>query len=235
MYRKMTDNDWTIRVLEKLGKLIRDGYMKSFVGWSYDSDTNKEDENRALLRLETEKVVTVWTDESGAFLPDEHGVLVTGEDTFGAYELTTGNIKKGAVVGNLNTVEFKRLSSDYGIDTTNELYKASLEIKGFGTPVVSIGGKKYVFNSLQAGKKKEALINAISKHPERVLTLKNIVKVSGLEETTNLNKLLENSLFVADEPLVPFLTLTKDSVTFHSERLLTIEQVDAIKSGSKSS
>lgn len=235
MYCKMTDNDWTIRVLEKLRKLIRDGYMKSFVGWSYDGGTNKEDENRALLRLETEKVVTVWTDESGAFLPNEHGVLVTGEDNFGAYELTTGNINKGAVVGNLDTAEFKRLCSEYAIDTTNELYRASLEIKGFGTPVVSIGGKKYVLNSLQAGKKKEVLINAISKRPERVLTLKGIIGVGGLEDTTNLNKLLENSLFVGNSPLVPFLTLTKDSVVFHPERLLTVEQVNAIKNSSKSS
>ncbi len=231
---RMTNDDWTIRVLEKLRKFINDGYMKQFVGWGYDNESSKEDENRALLRLETNKVITVWTDESGSFFPDKQGVLVTGEDNFGAYDMTTGNLNRDAIVGNFNASAYERACSTAGIDAYSESYKASLQFEGFGTtPVVLVGNDKYRFSPLQEDKNKHRLFKAISKHAEKLISIKNVRTIKGLEEVSNLNKLLENSVFASGSPLAPFITLTKDSIVFHADKLLTPSQLSAIKQHSK--
>lgn len=66
----MTTDERIVRALEKLRTLRLSGYTKESIGWSYDDDSSKEDGNRVLLRLGTEKVITVSTDITGTFYPD---------------------------------------------------------------------------------------------------------------------------------------------------------------------
>lgn len=229
----MTDYDWTIHALEKLRGLKNKGYLKGFVGWPYQSN-DKDDhikENVALLKLETEGIITVWTDESGAFIPDKDGILVTGEDNFGAYDLTTGNIERNAIVGNFNIDKFKQVCTELGINADKELVKARIYLKGIGTPVVTILGKEYEFNSMKSDSYKERLFEIVSKKPGQVFTVKDLKELSNFGSIERITDLTENNYFTRE--LSPFVDITKDTIIFHDTANLTKEQVKAIEAKSR--
>jgi|TARA_B100000678_G_scaffold289241_1_gene299365 hypothetical protein len=235
----MTTDEQLVSALKKIRKLIDGGYLNEYVGWTYDTDSTREEENRTLLRLAGDKVLdTVWTDESGDFFPDKNGVLVTGEDNFGAFDMTTGNLHKHAIIGGFNSAAYEHLCLRLGVDPYKDTHIARLRFEGFGTPVVSIGSEQYWFNPLHSGKKKELFMKVVSKHPEKVLTLNQLKTAASLkdalEEDTSINTVLENSIFIKQEPLSPFFTITKDTIVYHSEKALSVSEINAIKSRAKS-
>lgn len=235
----MTTDDQLISALKKIRKLVDDSYFNGHIGWTYDSDATREAENRTLLRLVGDKVIdTVWTDESGDFFPDKNGVLITGEENFGAYDMTTSNLTKHAIIGGFNPPAYEHLCLRLGIDPYKNTRPATLHFEGFETPVVSMGGEVYIFTSLHRGKKKALLMRVLQKYPGQLLTLERIktakILSEALENETSFKAILDNSLFVKDGPLSPFFSIANDTITYYPTRNLTLEQATAIKEYAKS-
>lgn len=235
----MTTDERLVSALKKIRKLIDGGYFNGYIGWMYDDESSREAENRTLMRLGGDGVLRdVWTDEAGVFLPDKHGVPVTAEENFPAYELNTGNIDRWAVIGGLNPLAYEHLCLRLGVDPYKDTVLARLHFEGIGTPVVSIGSEQYWFNPLHSGKKKELLMKLISKHPEKLITLNQLKAAASLKdilkEDTSIKTILENSIFIKQEPLSPFFTITKDTIVYHPEKALSISEIDAVKSRAKS-
>ena len=226
----MTDDDWTIRVLEKLRKLASAGYMKGFVGWSYDTESGKGDENRALLRLETEKVITAWSDESGDFIPDKHGVLVTTEESFGAYDLTNGNIHKDAIVGNFNNTAFRDMCDRFGINADAESYRVELLLLDGVEPYIIVGQRRYRYRSLHSGKATDIIAFAYTKLGQPI-TQQILKAEAGIHSIDNVSQAIKDSPFVSNSsPLRLFTSANPRAITLSKYADATNEHLEEIKS-----
>lgn len=232
MNRKMTDNDWTIRVLEKLRGIVMHQPLTSVVlKWEYDNDTVSEEENNALKLLSNAGLfdVSQLSDETDPFTRNEFGLLVHNGLNVVAYDFN--NPLGKAVLNKFNSLRYEDFCRDYGLEPYEESYKATLDISSIGTPVVNILRKEYVLHPMQAGSTKELLATYLTKNPERSIELSEVKTIRGLGSVEYISKLIENSHF--SNELSPFVTVRKDSITFHPQVNLTKEQVEAIKERSK--
>lgn len=232
MYRKMTDNDWTIRVLEKLRGIVMHQALTGVVlKWEYDNNTPNEDENDALKLLSNAGLfdVSQLSDATSPFSRNEFGFLVHNGLNIVAYDLN--NPLGEAVLDKFNSVRYEDVCNSYGLESYKETYKATLDISSIGTPVVSVLRKEYVLYPMQAGSTKELLASYITKNSGRPIDLNEIKTIKGLGSAEYISKLVENSYL--SKELSPFVTVRKNSITFHPQVDLTKEQVEAIEERSK--
>lgn len=237
----MTTDEQLTFALIKLRKLIDRGYLGAnrYVGWSYDDNSERTVENRTLLKLSSYGVLRdVWAEMYETFLPDKNGILVTAEENFAPYDIGPGNLNEQAIIGGLNVIAYEHQCLRLGINPYNETYMATLSFEGMGQPLVTVGSERYYFASLHSGKKKELVIDVVKRHPDKLISLRQLKSLKDLQETlkseTNINTVLENSLFSKGKPLAPFFTITKDTIAYHPQQNLTIAQIETIKLHAKS-
>lgn len=228
--QRMVSNDWTIQVLVKLRKLVVGGYLSGFVGWKYDDENKRAEENKALLYLKSIGVIDVSTILQDEFFEDGNGVLVTGEQHFGAEDMTMADPSGYAAIHKLDKRAYEQACYDAGLSPHKLTYRAKLELIDGVEPTVIIGGDKYILPTLHSGKPTSVIAYA-STHPNTVLNKKAL---ADIKPPSNIKFSIRDNIFSYNGgTLRHFIKATPDSIRFIEYADITDQELDDIKAKAK--
>ncbi|MFZ1360726.1 MAG: hypothetical protein WAS27_01685, partial [Candidatus Saccharimonadales bacterium] len=193
----MSDNSWTIIVLEKLRNAVIDGELISekHIDWQYDSEDTLVAENKELLILSIRGVFRASNfNDNGAsvYRYDNHkkGLYYDGGVDLAQIRIDTD---RRVIIDKFDSARYEIVCAEYGLDPYKARYIASLKLKGIGTPLVHIGEATYTFHSMQADSYKEQLFTYLCSHPNISISLDTIKAELGFSEVEYMSKLVENS------------------------------------------
>lgn len=228
--QRMASDNWKTRVLVKLRTLVVGGYLSGHVGWKYDNEDNRVVENEALLYLKSIGVLDVVTILQDAFFEDGNGVLVTGEERFGAEDMTMANPSGYAAISRLNKQAYEQACTDAGLSPDKLTYRAKLELIDGVEPVVAVGGDRYTLPTLHSGKP-TSIIAYASTRPNTVLNKKALVDI---KPPSNIKYSIRDNIFSYNGgALRHFIKATPDSIRFLEYVDITEQELDEIRAKAK--
>lgn len=205
------NTDWHTIVLTKLRYLVMRHYLSGTIGWKYEDENNRRDENNALLYLKQEGVIDVGEILQDEFYEDDNGVLVTRELHFGADDMTKANLGGYAYIEKFSRDAYERVCKEAGLNPNAETLRATLTLLDGVEPYITVGDTAYRFASLHSGKATD-IINFAYQNIGQKIHRDKLKSEAGII-TSNVNQAIKGTAFKnASSPLSKFTVSNSQAI-----------------------
>lgn len=218
----MTSDDYIFNALDIVRtNLLRDGSVVGLV-WPYDDNEQLLEQNAALDFLISAGVLNVDTQDS--IVSFENGDFAFK----GTPTLDQQDNWKRTVTG-FNNSAYEHLCEKYGLEPHALTYSATLKLIDDVIPIVYVGNASYTLPTLHSGKTSE-IIRYCNRRTNQIVHKEELRNITSLHDLANIRNTLRNSVFAHNTGILrSFADATVDTITLHSQALLTLEQLHELR------